>query len=70
MTRYAYQAIGWIDNRAAGHVVYGTTKEECRARARRRTTVSIIVHRVRVTSEHYDQIAAGAADSDSLAHRI
>jgi hypothetical protein len=69
-TRYAYQAVAQYDNRDAGHVCYGATKDEARAHARERTQMSIVVRRVRVTPDHYAAIAAGSPEADSLTYRI
>lgn len=68
--RYAYQAVAQYNNRNAGHVCYGVTKDACRTRAGTRTSMSIAVRRVRVTPEHYTEIAKASIDADSLTHRI
>jgi hypothetical protein len=53
--RTLWAAIARMDGKDAGHVCYGLTKDECRAKARQQTTVSFVIRRGRATQ---GQIAA------------
>ena len=50
--KYLYAAIAQYDNRDAGHVCYGRTKDEARTKARQRTTMSVVIRRERASHEH------------------